>query len=98
MQSVTSNAVSKILKSVEFSGTTDSNGELEVTSFLPSNAIPLCVASTVAGNIKITPVNYCNLQGQFTGNYFWVQVFNDMNNTFRSYFYVTGIIFYIEKS
>ena len=88
---VTSNAVASLFKKVEFSGTTDSIGEIEITG-IPTNSIILSVVSKTAGNVKMEIVEY-NLSGT---RYLYVQVFDDTTNTLRTNFSCSGIINYIE--
>lgn len=91
MHSVSSNAVAQLLQKYEFSGTTDFIGELEISSALPINAVPVCAMSKVGGNIQMIPVTY-SISGT---KYYYIQVWNDRTNTVRNNFACQGIVYYL---
>lgn len=91
LNAVTSNAVAQLLKKYEFSGITNSIGELEITTELPINAVPICAMSKVGGNIQMIPVAY-DISGTKT---YYIQVWNDSTNAVRKNFACQGILYYL---
>lgn len=91
LNAVTSNAVAGLLHKYEFSGTTNTLGELNLSSDLPSNAVPVCAMSKVGGNIQMIPVAY-DISGTKT---YYIQVWNDSTNAVRKNFACQGILYYL---